>query len=109
MPSSSQSELEKETGFEKEVGHEHLTEGEEELIEAGEPPFTEQVDGEEHAKDGEALTQVPSRHSVNNVRSIPNGGLKAWLQVVGVFFVFFNTWGIVNAVSCSNECTNASC
>ena len=23
---------------------------------------------------------------------IPNGGLKAWLQVVGCFFLTFNTW-----------------
>lgn len=22
----------------------------------------------------------------------PNGGLKAWLQVVGGFFLFFNSW-----------------
>lgn len=22
----------------------------------------------------------------------PNGGLRAWLQVVGSFFLFFNTW-----------------
>ncbi|KAI9835599.1 MAG: hypothetical protein M1819_002050 [Sarea resinae] len=28
---------------------------------------------------------------------IPNGGLQAWLQVVGAFFFFFNTWGIVNS------------
>ncbi|KAA8574599.1 hypothetical protein EYC84_006041 [Monilinia fructicola] len=27
---------------------------------------------------------------------IPNGGLLAWLQVVGSFFLFFNSWGIVN-------------
>ena len=26
------------------------------------------------------------------IREIPNGGLKAWLPVLGVFFVFFNTW-----------------
>jgi MFS family permease len=26
----------------------------------------------------------------------PNGGLKAWLQVVGAFGVFFNTWGLLN-------------
>lgn len=23
----------------------------------------------------------------------PNGGLEAWLQVVGAFFMYFNTWG----------------
>ncbi|KAK5998069.1 MFS-type transporter dbaD [Cladobotryum mycophilum] len=26
----------------------------------------------------------------------PNGGLQAWLQVLGAFFLFFNSWGIVN-------------
>jgi hypothetical protein len=32
--------------------------------------------------------------SVNNVSAIPNGGTKAWLQVLGAFFLFFNSWGI---------------
>ncbi|OAP60615.1 hypothetical protein AYL99_05617 [Fonsecaea erecta] len=27
----------------------------------------------------------------------PNGGLRAWMQVVGSFFLFFNSWGTVNA------------
>ncbi|RAK96110.1 major facilitator superfamily protein [Aspergillus ibericus CBS 121593] len=27
----------------------------------------------------------------------PNGGLRAWLQVLASFFLFFNTWGIINA------------
>ncbi|KLU82223.1 hypothetical protein MAPG_01298 [Magnaporthiopsis poae ATCC 64411] len=31
-----------------------------------------------------------------DVDDIPNGGLKAWLQVVGCFAIFFNSWGIVN-------------
>ncbi|GKZ32519.1 hypothetical protein AbraIFM66950_001988 [Aspergillus brasiliensis] len=26
----------------------------------------------------------------------PNGGLQAWLQVAGSFFLFFNSWGTVN-------------
>lgn len=26
----------------------------------------------------------------------PNGGTRAWLQVVGAFGVFFNTWGLLN-------------
>ncbi|GFN17186.1 hypothetical protein AtubIFM55763_004376 [Aspergillus tubingensis] len=26
----------------------------------------------------------------------PNGGLQAWLQVTGSFFLFFNSWGTVN-------------
>lgn len=28
---------------------------------------------------------------------VPNGGLQAWLHVLGGFFLFFNTWGILNA------------
>ncbi|KAK7727560.1 hypothetical protein SLS53_009449 [Cytospora paraplurivora] len=27
----------------------------------------------------------------------PNGGLKAWLQILGAFFLYFNTWGIVSS------------
>ncbi|KOS22615.1 Riboflavin transporter MCH5 [Escovopsis weberi] len=27
----------------------------------------------------------------------PDGGLMAWLQVLGAFFLFFNSWGIVNS------------
>ncbi|OJJ29864.1 hypothetical protein ASPWEDRAFT_73266 [Aspergillus wentii DTO 134E9] len=27
----------------------------------------------------------------------PNGGIRAWLQVVGSFFLFFNTWGLINS------------
>ncbi|PSR79696.1 major facilitator superfamily transporter [Coniella lustricola] len=27
----------------------------------------------------------------------PNGGLRAWLQVLGAFFMYFNTWGIVSS------------
>ncbi|KEQ75582.1 MFS general substrate transporter [Aureobasidium namibiae CBS 147.97] len=34
--------------------------------------------------------------SVNNVAAIPNGGTKAWLQVLGAFTLFFNSWGIIN-------------
>ena len=33
-------------------------------------------------------------HSVNHVDSIPNGGLIAWLQVLGSFFIFFNSWSV---------------
>ncbi|KAM3084419.1 hypothetical protein ACMFMG_001476 [Clarireedia jacksonii] len=28
--------------------------------------------------------------------AIPDGGIVAWLQVLGSFFLFFNSWGIVN-------------
>lgn len=41
---------------------------------------------------GVAATKVSTRVSVNNTSQIPNGGFKAWIQVVGSFFLFFNTW-----------------
>lgn len=35
--------------------------------------------------------------SINDIKTIPNGGTMAWLQVLGAFFLFFNSWGIINA------------
>jgi hypothetical protein len=31
------------------------------------------------------------------IQQIPNGGLQAWLQVLGSFVLFHNTWGVTNA------------
>ena len=42
---------------------------------------------------GKIKSNVPS---VNDLKTIPNGGLKAWMQVLGAFFLFFNSWGIIN-------------
>ncbi|KAI9658272.1 MAG: hypothetical protein M1821_002405 [Bathelium mastoideum] len=42
------------------------------------------------------VTQVSAKPSVHSLRSIPNGGLQAWLQVLGAFFLFFNSWGVTN-------------
>lgn len=47
---------------------------------------------EEQLENGVAATKVSTRISVNNVSAIPNGGVKAWVQVLGSFFLFFNTW-----------------
>lgn len=87
------------------AGYPHLTEQQEDLLEAAEPPFTVH-DGEDVEANGAGLRQVgtgtsmqrvpSSKPSVNNIRSVPNGGLKAWLQVLASFFLFFNSWGIVN-------------
>jgi MFS family permease len=33
---------------------------------------------------------------VDNLVPPPNGGTKAWLQVLGSWMLFFNTWGILN-------------
>lgn len=62
-----------------------------------------EVDGDGNAskEDIENATAAPvvkkdTRISVNDLSKIPNGGLRAWLQVLGSFFLFFNTWGVTN-------------
>lgn len=107
MSHSSTSELEKEQqngDVEKETAVPRLTEAQEDLIEAGAHlPFTEKEDvernseGDDGVRDGGegggddgALSRVSSRPSVSNIKSVPNGGLRAWLQVLSTFFVFFN-------------------
>ena len=57
----------------------------------------ESLDEEERAAaavqgGGGAGPPVRKIESVNNVASIPNGGLLAWLQVAGAFVLFLNTW-----------------
>ncbi|KAI9713279.1 MAG: hypothetical protein M1828_001452 [Chrysothrix sp. TS-e1954] len=47
-------------------------------------------------ENGQELKKKQSKSSINNTSSIPNGGLKAWLQVAGAFMLFFNSWGIIN-------------
>ncbi|KAF1978444.1 MFS general substrate transporter [Bimuria novae-zelandiae CBS 107.79] len=59
---------------------------------------TEENQAEEQGKEkiGEQLEPSKSRPSINNALAIPNGGLAAWSQVLGAFFLFFNSWGIIN-------------
>lgn len=47
---------------------------------------------EKEASDIEAPQDQQFKPSANDTSSIPNGGIKAWLQVLGTFFIFFNTW-----------------
>jgi len=56
-----------------------------------------------HSSHDPAVTEKQSLHldpssrpSVNHASLIPDGGLIAWLQVLGSFFLFFNTWGVFN-------------
>ena len=46
----------------------------------------------EPQQDGGKVQKTKSQASVNDISSIPNGGLRAWLQVLGAFSLFFNTW-----------------
>ncbi|KAH8820701.1 putative MFS monocarboxylate transporter [Xylogone sp. PMI_703] len=44
-----------------------------------------------------APTPPQTLPSVAQVAAPPNGGVKAWFQVLGAFMLFFNSWGIVNS------------
>jgi hypothetical protein len=35
---------------------------------------------------------VQNRNSIHDLKSVPNGGFLAWLQVLGGFLLLFNTW-----------------
>ena len=39
-------------------------------------------------------SETKEKANVNNTDAVPNGGLKAWLQVAGSFFLTFNTWSV---------------
>ncbi|KZF19209.1 MFS general substrate transporter [Xylona heveae TC161] len=39
----------------------------------------------------------PSPSTSKPADEIPNGGLRAWLQVLGSFSLFLNTWGVINS------------
>jgi hypothetical protein len=43
---------------------------------------------------GEAAPQVSNTSP--GPGPVPNGGLTAWLQVLGAWILFFNTWGVLN-------------
>ena len=97
MSNSSLDDVEKQGDFdrskeepEEDFEEPHLTEQQEDLREAAQPAFTA-TDG--NGSNGAPLENVASaKPSINNIKSVPNGGLTAWLQVLGSFFLFFNTW-----------------
>lgn len=44
----------------------------------------------------EPQSEAPAIRTANTVGPPPNGGLLAWLQVLGSFMLFFNSWGLLN-------------
>lgn len=115
--SRSSGELEKDVGNEKlseHGGEEGLTHYQRDVREAVEPTFVAKEDDspvDERDQDGDGhvgneLEQVASsRPSVNNIKSVPNGGLTAWLQVLMSFCIFMNTWGTVSPEPCQKSGT----
>jgi hypothetical protein len=83
----------------------YLTQQHQIIVGAPEPPFAGDNDSDielNTAGQRHSLRQFPSnrqsanRLSASNIRSVPNGGTIAWLQVLASFFLFFNSWGIIN-------------
>lgn len=54
-----------------------------------------------HEKDVDLQAQpenkAPAQPPISPAGPPPNGGLQAWLHVLGSFMLFFNTWGVLNA------------
>lgn len=55
------------------------------------PAILSEID-EESAVDG-ARTPPGKPPAAKPAAAPPNGGLTAWMQVLGSFFIYFNTWG----------------
>lgn len=117
MSDSSFDDTEKDTRRQKDTEATQLSQHQQDLLEAAEPPFTvhdvDDIEGHgaglRQVGTGTSLRQVPSsKPSVNNIRSVPNGGTKAWLQVLASFFLFFNSWGIVNTFGKSSPLSTCS-
>lgn len=50
--------------------------------------------GNEKAVAADEASEPQGKASLNDTSSIPDGGIQAWMQVGGTFFVFFNTWQV---------------
>ena len=44
----------------------------------------------------QSVDAPPADSATKTPSPVPDGGLTAWLQVVGGFMLFFNTWGLLN-------------
>lgn len=42
-------------------------------------------------------SEASAKPAISSAGPPPNGGLRAWLHVLGAFMLWFNTWGILNA------------
>jgi hypothetical protein len=61
----------------------------------------EVTEGDSRDVDAEAVSaedklSLQRSKSVTNAASIPDGGLWAWLQVLGAFFLLFNSWYVTH-------------
>lgn len=51
-------------------------------------------EGEDGVGRGDLERVASTQPSVRDVNAIPDGGMRAWSQVVGSFFLFWNSWWV---------------
>lgn len=54
-------------------------------------------------EESEIIAEEPPQVAPNPHGDIPNGGVVAWLQVLGSFFLFFNSWYVQTLEGLRNE------
>lgn len=70
------------------------------------PRTDEESGGDSDGGDGNHLATTPDALSEKPAPGPPNGGSRAWLQVLASFFIYFNTWGELvpsHPVSCCSS------
>ncbi len=82
----------------KRLSVESVPSGNVELASHADKEWNSTPNEEDQEETNEAVLELtPSTHAqASDASSIPNGGLRAWLQVLGSFFLLFNSWGILN-------------
>ena len=58
--------------------------------------------GERASLENELLEAEPPNTNTSRSPPLSDGGLQGWLQCLGAFFMFFNSWGIVNTFGSGN-------
>jgi MFS family permease len=64
-----------------------------EVLDTKKPDFPPAADGEPRIT--EDSSSRPSQTHRSKDGRLPKGGVQAWLQVLGGFSIFFNTWGLI--------------
>jgi hypothetical protein len=65
-----------------------------EEVSSGRQTDTETIGGD--AESSSDLERAPIPPPETGKNEVPNGGLDAWLQVVGSWVVMVDTWGLIN-------------
>ncbi|KFY86694.1 hypothetical protein V500_07462 [Pseudogymnoascus sp. VKM F-4518 (FW-2643)] len=55
------------------------------------------IDSTSDAESNKMSVAAPAAPPAPAIQPPPNGGLKAWLQVLGAFLIVLNTWGLANS------------